>query len=199
MNKFVIRPVASGFKFDLYAPNGEAIATSEVYDTRAACRKGLESVRKNAPAAKTEDLADPQTAPLPNPKFELFQDKTGATVFACDPAMARSSPPRNAIPPGLPAPPASKASARTQKTPQWRSRTPVNDRLRVCPEIMPHFPVLSSRGSVSEARDLRTGHSFQRNGNAKILRRASLAQDDTLVSLCVFTACGRKQERYRAE
>ena len=153
MNKFVIRPVASGFKFDLYAPNGEAIATSEVYDTRA----------------------------------------------ACDPAMARSSPPRNAIPPGLPAPPASKASARTQKTPQWRSRTPVNDRLRVCPEIMPHFPVLSSRGSVSEARDLRTGHSFQRNGNAKILRRASLAQDDTLVSLCVFTACGRKQERYRAE
>ena len=81
MNKFVIRPVASGFKFDLYAPNGEAIATSEVYDTRAACRKGLESVRKNAPAAKTEDLADPQTAPLPNPKFELFQDKTGGYRF----------------------------------------------------------------------------------------------------------------------
>ena len=51
MGKFVIRNVASGMKFDLRAGNGETILTSEVYTTLAACRKGMESVRKNAPEA----------------------------------------------------------------------------------------------------------------------------------------------------
>ena len=81
MNKFVIRPVASGFKFDLYAPNGQVIATSEVYTSRSACRKGAESVRKNAPGARTENLTDPPVSPLPNPKFEMFRDKAGAYRF----------------------------------------------------------------------------------------------------------------------
>ena len=48
MSKFVIRPVCSGVKFDLTAGNGQVIATSEVYETHAACVKGIESVRKNA-------------------------------------------------------------------------------------------------------------------------------------------------------
>ena len=49
MGEFVIRKVATGVKFDLLAGNGEIIATSEVYKTEAACRKGMESVCKNAP------------------------------------------------------------------------------------------------------------------------------------------------------
>ena len=56
MSKFVIRPVNSGVKFDLYAANGQTILTSEVYTTEAACRKGIASVAKNAPVAKLEDL-----------------------------------------------------------------------------------------------------------------------------------------------
>ncbi|MBR3703952.1 MAG: YegP family protein, partial [Oscillospiraceae bacterium] len=48
MGKFVIREVSSGVKFDLLAGNGQVIATSEVYTTRAACENGIESVRKNA-------------------------------------------------------------------------------------------------------------------------------------------------------
>ena len=55
MSKFVIRGVNTGVKFDLRATNGQVIATSEVYDSKAACLKGVESVRKNAAAAHVED------------------------------------------------------------------------------------------------------------------------------------------------
>ena len=81
MSKFVIRAVTAGYKFDLYAANGESIATSEVYDTLAACRKGIESVRKNAPGAKLEDQTQPMFPPASNPKFELYEDKAGAFRF----------------------------------------------------------------------------------------------------------------------
>ena len=41
MSKFVIRPVPSGVKFDLHSANGQRIATSETYRTKAACLKGI--------------------------------------------------------------------------------------------------------------------------------------------------------------
>ena len=52
MGKFVIRETNTGVKFDLKATNGQVIATSEVYTTDAACKNGIESVRKNAPEAE---------------------------------------------------------------------------------------------------------------------------------------------------
>ena len=55
MSKFVIREVSSGIKFDLKATNGQVILTSEVYTTKAACLNGIESVKKNAPVAETEE------------------------------------------------------------------------------------------------------------------------------------------------
>lgn len=81
MGKFMIREVPSGLKFDLYAANGQSILTSEVYTTLHACRKGMESVRKNAPAAKLEDQTDPEQKALTNPKFELYLDKSGFYRF----------------------------------------------------------------------------------------------------------------------
>ena len=51
MGKFVIRKTNTGIKFDLKAGNGEVIATSEVYASEAACKNGVESVKKNAPEA----------------------------------------------------------------------------------------------------------------------------------------------------
>lgn len=54
MGKFVVKTVKTGVKFDLKAGNGEVIATSEVYTTDRACNAGIESVRKNAVAAKLE-------------------------------------------------------------------------------------------------------------------------------------------------
>lgn len=81
MQKFLIRQVATGYKFDLKAPNGQTIATSEVYRTRAACQKGIDSVRKNASGAKLEDQCDEQYGTLTNPKFELYADKSGEYRF----------------------------------------------------------------------------------------------------------------------
>lgn len=81
MSKFVIRAVSSGVKFDLTAPNGQVIATSEIYETAAACRKGIESVRKNAPIAAIEDQTDAGFQTAANPKFELYEDRRGAYRF----------------------------------------------------------------------------------------------------------------------
>lgn len=81
MGRFVIRKVPSGLKFDLRAGNGEAILTSEVYTTLAACRKGLESVRKNAPMANVENQTQTGYAVLTHPKFEMYEDKSGQFRF----------------------------------------------------------------------------------------------------------------------
>lgn len=81
MSRFLIRSLPSGWKFDLKAPNGQVIATSEVYETMAACRKGAESVRKNAPAARVEDQTEEGWKRCSNPKFQLFRDKAGQFRF----------------------------------------------------------------------------------------------------------------------
>ena len=58
MGKFAIKTVKTGIKFNLKAGNGEIIATSEVYTSRSACLKGVESVRKNAPEAEAVDVEE---------------------------------------------------------------------------------------------------------------------------------------------
>ena len=80
MGKFVIRQTATGYKFDLLASNGQTVAASEVYETEAACRKGIASVEACAPGAKLADLTGPGKLP-PNPRFELFLDKLGQYRF----------------------------------------------------------------------------------------------------------------------
>jgi len=81
MGKFVIKTVSSGIKFDLKAGNNEVIATSEVYSGKAACMKGIESVRKNASVAGLEDLTAEDGARSTHPKFEVYQDKAGEFRF----------------------------------------------------------------------------------------------------------------------
>ena len=55
MSKFVVHNVNSGVKFNLIATNGQTIATSDGYTTKASCENGIESVRKNAPEAEVEE------------------------------------------------------------------------------------------------------------------------------------------------
>jgi uncharacterized protein YegP (UPF0339 family) len=43
---------AGEFRFNLKAKNGEIIASSEGYKTKASCLNGVESVKKNAPDAE---------------------------------------------------------------------------------------------------------------------------------------------------
>ena len=81
MGKFVIRNTKNGVKFDLKAGNGEVIATSEVYASQAACKNGVESVRKNAPVAAVEDQTVEGFAVEKNPKFEIYTDKAGEFRF----------------------------------------------------------------------------------------------------------------------
>ncbi len=81
MGKFVIRATATGTKFDLKAGNGEVIATSEVYASEAACKNGVESVRKNAPIAAVEDQTVEGYAAQKHPKFEVYTDKAGEFRF----------------------------------------------------------------------------------------------------------------------
>ena len=81
MGKFAVKKVNTGIKFDLKAGNGEVIATSEVYTSEAACRKGIESVRRNAVEAKVEDQTVEDVAKVTHPKFEMYTDKAGEFRF----------------------------------------------------------------------------------------------------------------------
>lgn len=47
---------AGKYRFRLKAANGEIIATGEAYSSKAACLNGIESVKKNAPAAPVEEV-----------------------------------------------------------------------------------------------------------------------------------------------
>jgi hypothetical protein len=46
----------------LKAANGEIIAASQGYDTKAGAEKGIESVKTSAPAAKVVDLTEREAA-----------------------------------------------------------------------------------------------------------------------------------------
>ncbi len=80
--KFVIKTTPSGaFRFNLYAANGQSIATSENYTSLASCKTGIESVIKNAPIAYYEDQTVEDCPKAVNPKFELYADKGGEFRF----------------------------------------------------------------------------------------------------------------------
>ena len=81
MGKFVIKTTKTGIKFDLKAGNGEVIATSEVYNSAASCKNGIESVKKNAVEAKLEDQTQEDAPAVTNPKFEVYKDKAGEFRF----------------------------------------------------------------------------------------------------------------------
>jgi len=81
VGKFVVKTVKTGIKFNLKAGNGEIIATSEVYTSERSCKAGIESVRKNAVAAKLEDQTVEGFETVTNPKFEVYQDKAGEFRF----------------------------------------------------------------------------------------------------------------------
>lgn len=82
MGKFVIKKTTTGFNFSLYAANKEKIAvSSQVYSTKAACKKGMESIAKNAVKCIAEDRIEDNTLKNPTaktcPKFEVYFDKAG--------------------------------------------------------------------------------------------------------------------------
>ncbi len=68
--KFEISKRANGeFQFNLKASNGQVILTSEGYTTLAACRNGIESVRKHA---QDDASFERKTAKDGSPYFSLM-------------------------------------------------------------------------------------------------------------------------------
>lgn len=80
MGKFIVKTTNTGIKFDLKAGNGEVIATSEVYASKAACLNGIESV-KNSCAGGVEDQTVEGFEAVKHPKFEVYLDKGGEYRF----------------------------------------------------------------------------------------------------------------------
>ena len=81
MGKFVISNAKSGgVKFNLVAGNGEIIATSEVYNSKASAKKGIASIQKNAGSVVEDQTKEGYTVEK-HPKFELYQDKAGEFRF----------------------------------------------------------------------------------------------------------------------
>ena len=81
MGKFVIKQARTGYVFNLKATNGQVIATSQVYKLEPLCRKGIESVRRNAPTAALEDQTVADFEVQKHPKFEVYEDKAGQFRF----------------------------------------------------------------------------------------------------------------------
>lgn len=46
------------FRFRLKAGNGQVVATSEAYETKASCLNGIESIKKNAPDAQVVEIKE---------------------------------------------------------------------------------------------------------------------------------------------
>ena len=63
--KFVLKKGTTGkFRFNLVATNGETVATSETYNSKASAMKGIDAVRRLAADAEVDD----QTKPAPAKK-----------------------------------------------------------------------------------------------------------------------------------
>ena len=48
--------------YGLKAPNGEIIAASQGYETKASAEKGIEAIKTHAPSAKVEDHSDAKSS-----------------------------------------------------------------------------------------------------------------------------------------
>ena len=80
MGKFVVKEVKTGVKFNLVASNGQVIGVSEIYTTESACKKGIESVKKNA-LSPVQDTTLEEVPQVKHPKFEVYTDKAGEFRF----------------------------------------------------------------------------------------------------------------------
>jgi uncharacterized protein len=54
----IIKDHAGKFRFHLKAPNGEIIAASQGYETKANAEKGIEAIKTHAPGANVEDQGE---------------------------------------------------------------------------------------------------------------------------------------------
>lgn len=77
MKKFILKEAPAGlYRFDLVGGNGQIILTSELYTTKEACKKGIESVVHNV-----EDIENFERKISKNGKFYFnLKDENGAII-----------------------------------------------------------------------------------------------------------------------
>ena len=75
MSKFSVKQSSSGFSFSLVADNGQIVATSQTYASKASCVKGIKSVQDNVTFTPVEDQTVKKVKPESCPKFEVYKDK----------------------------------------------------------------------------------------------------------------------------
>lgn len=80
-SKFVIVKIDDQFRFHLKAVNGEIILSSQPYTSLESCKKGIESIRVNAPSAPIEDQTIEGFTIEKNPKFEVYEYRNGDIRF----------------------------------------------------------------------------------------------------------------------
>lgn len=54
----IYKDATEKFRFKLKAPNGEVIASGEAYESKDSCKKGIESIKENAPKAEIVDTTE---------------------------------------------------------------------------------------------------------------------------------------------
>lgn len=61
--RFVVKKGSTGkFRFNLLSTNGQVVATSEAYESKASCLNGVRSVKRIAADAVVEDQTTPEWA-----------------------------------------------------------------------------------------------------------------------------------------
>jgi uncharacterized protein YegP (UPF0339 family) len=83
---FLFKDKAKKYRFNLKASNGEIIAASEAYNTKAAALNGIKSIQKNAAGAKIDD---PEARAEAAAKKEAAKKKAVAAKAVKKPAVKK--------------------------------------------------------------------------------------------------------------
>lgn len=87
--KFVIKKGTTGkFRFNLCSTNGQIVATSEAYNTKAACMGGVKSVQKLAGDAVVEDTTTKEWAAADAARKDAAKAKKAAPKKAAPKKVA---------------------------------------------------------------------------------------------------------------
>ena len=95
--KFVISTDKKGqFRFNLVAANGEVVASSEAYPAKAAAKKGIASVVRNAAKAVIEDTTVVPKAPKAPPSAKVPAAKAAKAAPVAKAAPTAKAPAKKA-------------------------------------------------------------------------------------------------------
>ena len=89
--KFVIKKGSTGkFRFSLVSTNGQIVATSEAYETKASAQAGIRSVKKLAADAAIEDTTTAEWAEADTARRDAEKAKKAKKAAAVKKAAAKA-------------------------------------------------------------------------------------------------------------